>query len=106
MSADEILKERGARYGNYLQQTQISSALMKVMDDALKARGKTLASDQSDALIMSAVKISRIINGDPDYPDNWRDIEGYAKLVADRLEKTFSMAGHGAKASTEETFLR
>lgn len=82
----DILAERGKTYGNYLQQTEISSALMRVMDDALKARNKTLQPDQSDALIMSAVKISRIINGDPDYADNWRDIAGYATLVADRLE--------------------
>ena len=31
-------------------------------------------------------KIGRILNGDPDYGDSWRDIAGYALLVADRLE--------------------
>lgn len=31
-------------------------------------------------------KIARILNGDPDYVDNWVDIAGYAKLVADRLQ--------------------
>lgn len=83
---ETLLKERGSRYGNYLAQTKISSALIRVMDEALKERGKTLAPDQSDCLTMIAVKISRVINGDPDYADNWADISGYSKLVADRLE--------------------
>jgi hypothetical protein len=83
---DEILAERGARYGNYLEQTKISSALMAVMHEALLKRGKTLAPDMQDCLIMTAVKISRIINGDPEHADNWADIAGYAKLVQLRLE--------------------
>lgn len=83
---DEILAERGSRYGNYMQQTVICQNLLAVIGGALRERGKRLAPDQADALNMIAVKISRIINGDPDYPDNWRDIAGYATLVADRLE--------------------
>ena len=45
-----------------------------------------LDEDMTDALEMMAVKISRILNGDPWYADNWVDIAGYAKLVGDRLE--------------------
>lgn len=82
----EILAERGSRYGNYLKQTEISNELIRVMDGALRERNKTLACDQADALNMIAVKISRIINGDPDYADNWADIAGYATLVQLRLE--------------------
>ena len=44
-----------------------------------------LAPDQRESLEMVAHKIGRILNGDPDYHDSWRDIVGYAKLVADRL---------------------
>jgi len=32
-------------------------------------------------------KIARVLNGDPTYADNFVDIAGYAKLVADELEK-------------------
>jgi hypothetical protein len=39
-----------------------------------------LASDQREALEMFAAKISRILTGDPDYPDNWDDIAGYGRL--------------------------
>ena len=30
-------------------------------------------------------KIGRILNGDPNYDDNWKDIAGYSKLIADEL---------------------
>src|SRR5690606_10084595 len=30
-------------------------------------------------------KIARILIGDPNYADNWHDIQGYAKLVEERL---------------------
>ena len=36
---------------------------------------------------MIASKIARIVNGDPDYADNWHDIAGYARLVEKELEK-------------------
>lgn len=79
-----VLKERGARYGNYLEQTKISRKLLGVIAN----HKPVMESDQEDALMMIAVKISRILNGDPDYADNWRDISGYATLVANRLENT------------------
>lgn len=87
MNTDEILEDRGKRYGNYLDQTKISQELIGVMQFWWKEKKTRLASDQIDALMMIAVKISRIINGDPDYADNWADISGYSKLVADRLEE-------------------
>jgi hypothetical protein len=46
-----------------------------------------LAPDQREALEMIVVKIARIINGDPNCADSWRDIEGYARLVAERLSE-------------------
>ena len=42
--------------------------------------------DQAEALEMIVHKIARIINGDADYSDSWRDIAGYAMLISDRLE--------------------
>jgi hypothetical protein len=81
---DEILDERNGRYGNYIDQATIAEDIREVLLTGLN--GKLLEADQSDALHMIAVKLSRICNGDPDYADNWRDIAGYATLVADRLE--------------------
>ena len=79
----QTLDERGKRYGNYLHQTEISFGIKKEMHGEAFEKMEV---DQQDALDMIAVKISRILNGDPDYSDNWHDIAGYATLVADRLD--------------------
>ena len=84
MTINDTLEERGKRYGNYLRQTEISNDLRTRM---MNTPGwENLEVDQEDALTMIAVKISRILNGTPDYSDNWADIAGYAALVADRLD--------------------
>ena len=48
---------------------------------------RKLADDQREALEMTAHKIGRILNGDPNYIDSWHDISGYVRLVEQRLEK-------------------
>ena len=40
---------------------------------------------QREGLEMIAHKISRILNGDPNYDDSWVDIAGYAQLVVDAI---------------------
>ena len=83
-SISDTLDERGKRYGNYLEQTEISNDLRTRM---MNTPGwEAMEVDMEDALTMIAVKLSRILNGDPFYSDNWHDIAGYATLVADRLD--------------------
>lgn len=83
-SVGDTLTERGERYGNYLEQTAISNKIKEAMQEI--PTYWDMETDQKDALEMIAVKMSRIVNGDPDYADNWADIAGYATLVKDRLE--------------------
>ena len=78
-----ILAERGKRYGSFMGNANISQEIKGVL--WRQDRYVELASDQQEALEMIAHKIARILNGDPDYVDNWVDIAGYAKLVSDRL---------------------
>ncbi len=40
---------------------------------------------QAQALEVIADKISRMLNGDPNYDDNWQDIIGYSQLVLDEI---------------------
>lgn len=40
-----------------------------------------LSDAHKEALDMIAHKIARIVNGDPNYKDNWHDIAGYATLA-------------------------
>lgn len=86
MAISDTLEERGSRYGNYLKQTEISTKIENAMHHGTSTAWNAMESDQRDALRMIAVKLSRIVNGDPDYSDNWHDIAGYATLVADRLD--------------------
>lgn len=80
---DATLAERGTRYGDFAGHAEITQALKKVMQNSPK--WSVLRPDQKEALEMTAHKIGRILNGDPDYHDSWHDINGYIKLVADTL---------------------
>ena len=84
---DATLAERGKRYGAFAQHAEIAQGLKEVMW-AYSEAWWHLANDQKQALEVIADKIARILNGDPDYIDNWHDIQGYAKLVEDRLNAT------------------
>ena len=83
---DEVLSERGARYGTFKGHAEISQRLRGTINEFLIKRGCDLDPDQREALDMICHKIARIINGDPDYADSWVDVAGYAQLVADRLQ--------------------
>jgi len=82
----DVLKERGSRYGQFQDHAALSQKLKAVMMMHDADKYDKMAPDQREALEMIAHKQARILNGDPDYADSWRDIAGYATLVADRLE--------------------
>lgn len=85
MSIEDTLAERGDRYGSFEHHATIAQELQ----DTMRAQGGwcRLAPDQKQALTVIADKIARMLNGDPDYRDNWHDIVGYAKLVDDRMAR-------------------
>lgn len=84
----DTLAERGSRYGNFADHALIAQSLQQVMrgTDAIPSKWDRLAPDMQQALTTIADKIARILNGDPTYLDNWHDIQGYARLVEQRLE--------------------
>lgn len=87
----ETLAERGSRYGSLRAQGLLAQRLKETMRAHFK-EGKAqtawdyLTPSQREALDNIATKISRIINGDPAYLDNWHDIAGYATLVENELK--------------------
>lgn len=83
MTLDKTLKERGARYGSFAGHARITQNIKRII--ATGESYSRLDNSQREALEMIAHKIGRIVNGDPDYPDSWHDIAGYAKLVEDEL---------------------
>lgn len=80
---DETLNERGKRYGEFAGHAEITQHMKRIMQDT--DGWKRLEYDQKEALEMIVHKIGRILNGDPNYVDNWTDICGYARLVEKRL---------------------
>jgi len=83
---DAILDERAENYGKFIDGAEVMQMLKRLVHGYIEQRGTQLAFDQREAIDMIVHKLGRIINGNPDHVDSWRDIAGYATLVADRLE--------------------
>lgn len=83
MSVEQTLTERGTRYGDFADHANIAWDIK----NAIRAADKweALPHMHKQALDVIADKIARILNGDPNYADNWHDIQGYARLVEERL---------------------
>ena len=79
----EILKERGDRYGNFKYHAKLCQSLKDVMRTG--SSWPACSPSQKQALETIADKIARMLNGDPDYDDNWQDIIGYSQLILDQL---------------------
>ena len=82
---EEVLNERGSRYGEFAEHARITQELKEVMSSGESWIECT--DSQREALEMIAHKIGRIVNGDPSYDDSWIDIIGYTQLVIDELIK-------------------
>ena len=85
-SVDTVLNDRAKDYGKFIEGAEIMQMLKRLVHNYIEARGTQLAFDQREAIDMIIHKLGRIINGNPDKVDSWRDVAGYATLVADRLE--------------------
>lgn len=84
MNTDDILRERGLRYGAFVSQADLSQKFKDVL--IYGGSIDSMQSYQKEALEMILHKIARVANGDPNYTDSWKDIAGYAQLVVDILE--------------------
>ncbi|MFP5338088.1 MAG: hypothetical protein ACLGIW_06290 [Gammaproteobacteria bacterium] len=83
----QTLAERGSRYGDFTDHARICQNLKRTM--CAEAGWGRLTDVQKQSLEVIADKVGRILSGDPNYADNWHDIQGYAKLAEDRLPPEF-----------------
>jgi len=87
----EITKARGSVYGPFLHNAivgqAIRSALRNLPNPDNDRHWEDLPLDVREGLDYIAGKMSRIVTGDPEYLDNWDDIGGFAKIVADRIRR-------------------
>ena len=86
-SLDGILAERHKTHGDYTHQADVCQRLKRIIHSNTGLNKNPLTATQLDALEMIAMKMSRIVTGDPSHKDSWLDIAGYATLVANRIYK-------------------
>lgn len=85
-TAEAVIEARERSHGDYNTQArtaqEIKAAISRAIDKDL-----TVLPYHRESLDMIATKISRIVHGNPDEPDHWLDIAGYATLVHQILTK-------------------
>ncbi len=82
-----ILADRAKTHGDFGIHAACTQDLKRMAKSWMNAAGKNgLDNDKQEALDMIFHKVGRIVAGDPDTEDHWRDIAGYATLVADRCK--------------------
>lgn len=77
------VKTRDAKYGgfeNVARITQQFKTMLKGCPSYLQ-----MTDVEKEGLEMVLHKCARLMSGDPHHRDSWHDIQGYAKLVEDRL---------------------
>lgn len=85
-SVDETLSTRGSRYGEFTDVADVTAKLYGVLCQKMQGRDE-FESYHIEAIHMICQKLARAVCGDPMYADNWHDIQGYAKLVEDEINK-------------------
>lgn len=89
LSTPELLHERGKTHGAIEDNAYFSEAFFNVMRSVPPVLNQPvwdqLTPTQRLCLAMIGHKIGRILSGNYNEPDHWRDIAGYATLVAERL---------------------
>ena len=83
MTVDKILKDREATHGSYHNKAELIQMIKAIMRES--DEWWELDYDMQESLDMIVTKIGRIIYGNASEPDHWNDIEGYAKLISNRL---------------------
>ena len=84
----DVLDERASTHGDFIDVAEVAQQLKQTMRSAAPHTRphSDLPKIHAEALDMIASKIARILVGDQYEPDHWLDIEGYARLVRERIE--------------------
>jgi hypothetical protein len=86
-AADEVLKDRQGDYGVFINNATISQDLKNTLAKAVCLREDVLPPDVAECMDMFCSKMSRIVCGSPKgWRDQFLDIEGYARLVRERMD--------------------
>lgn len=89
LNIESTLAERGKRYGEFPEHARITQDIKFAMTQS--PNWSVLKTSHKEALEMIAHKMGRILNGDPEYGDNWHDIAGYATLAEQDCKPNISV---------------
>jgi len=78
---DPLLVARQRTHGDFRSNAEISQRIKKIFRDNTVTVSPGTSNVHLEALDMIALKLSRILSGQADYADHWRDVAGYAKLA-------------------------
>ena len=81
---EEVLNQRQSTYGSFTKNAEVSQMMKYFMTQGTNYKQMPMA--HREALEMIVHKIARIVNGDPNYIDNWIDICGYSQLVIEEIK--------------------
>ena len=76
---NKTLADRQKTHGDFQQVAKVAESLMCSIEF------QRLSASQSFAVRMIVGKLARIVCGNPNEPDHWHDIAGYAALVENEL---------------------
>lgn len=103
-----VLQERSATHGDFEHYAAVAQSLKAAL--AGGERWAHMPSAQREALEAVMGKLARIVTGDPDFLDHYRDIVGYTQRAMDYTAKQplatdvkttkFQVNGAAVKAST------
>lgn len=85
METEKLLQERGATHGDF----GVNAAISQGIKDALRCgpQWQSLTPAQREAIDVIAAKLARIVTGDHNCLDHYRDIIGYTQLAMDATSK-------------------
>lgn len=81
----DVLSQRGGTHGDFEVGAQVAQRLKSILHSSPRWEAMSLA--QREALENVTGKLARILTGDPDFLDHYRDIIGYTQLAMDSTAK-------------------
>ena len=79
MTINDTLDKRGGVHGDFAANAKIMQATKRLWRDHVG--WQHLDDTKREALDLIAVKVGRVLCGDPSFADHWHDIAGYAILA-------------------------
>lgn len=86
-----VLAERQKVHGDFVDDARYSQTIKQILQNGhferVQRRQSSLSYTQVEAMDHIATKLGRILAGDNYEEDHWRDIAGYATLVANEIKR-------------------